>query len=426
MALRAILHVDLDAFFVAVERRLDPSLEGKPVVVGADPREGKGRGVVAAASYEARAFGIRSAMPIGEAYRRCPDAVYLRGQRDLYVRAGRAARRILGRFTPAVEPLSIDEAVLDLSGTERLHGPPAETAGRIRSAIVGELGLPVSLGLATSRAVAKIACNLAKPSGFLHVWPGREAAFLAPLPIERMPGIGPATRERLHSFNVRTLGQLARIDRELLAGVFGEHGASLADRARGEGPAAVERRERPKSVSRETTFEEDTTDAGYCEAVLYGLAERAARDLRSHGLVARTVTLKLRYRDFTTVTRSTTLPSPTDADRTIARAARAMFRVAWSRRVSVRLLGVGLANLVDAAPQMDLFADPRDLAWERLTGPVDRLRDRYGFGAIRTGPALRLPDPSASRQPSRRAAGREAERPASRDRTEVERLPGPR
>lgn len=424
----AILHVDLDAFFVAVERRLDPSLEGRPVVVGADPKEGRGRGVVAAASYEAREHGIHSAMAIGEAYRRCPGAVYLRGRRDLYVRAGRAVRRIFERFTPAVEPLSIDEAVLDLTGTGRLHGAAAATAERIRGTIVEEIGLPVSLGLATSRAVAKIACDLAKPEGFLHVWPGREAAFLAPLPIDRMPGIGPATRERLHEFNVRTLGQLARIDRRLLAGVFGEHGASLADRARGEGSAAVSPRERPKSVSRESTFEEDTTDVEYCEAILHYLAERVAHDLRAHGLVARTVTLKLRYRDFTTVTRSTTLASPTDADRTVAEAAREMFRVAWSRRVSVRLLGVGLSNLVDAAPQLDLFADARDLAWDRLIGPIDRLRDRYGFGAVKTGPALLLSERSDRGNPSRRAAAREERsrenrggRSGSRERKEMRR-----
>lgn len=390
MASRAILHVDLDAFFVAVERQRDPSLEGKPVVVGADPKEGRGRGVVAAASYEAREHGIHSAMPIGKAWRRCPDAVYLRGNSSLYRRAGRKVRAILHRFTPAVEPLSIDEAVLDLTGTERLHGPPAETADRIRSAIAGEARLPVSMGLATSKVVAKIACELAKPAGFLRIWPEREAAFLAPLPLERMPGIGPATRERLRAFNLRTLGDLARLDPEVLAHAFGVHGRSLAARAVGADRGEVEERERPKSVSRECTFEEDTTDVGFCEAILHYLAERACRDLRSHGLTARTVTLKLRYRDFTTVTRSRTFAAPTDSDRAVAAAARELFHAARERRVSVRLLGVGLANLVDAAPQLDLFADSRALAWERLLDPLDRLRDRYGFDAVKTGPTLLL------------------------------------
>ncbi|HUP01279.1 MAG TPA: DNA polymerase IV [Gemmatimonadota bacterium] len=395
MAPRTILHVDLDAFFVAVERLRDPSLIGRPVVVGADPQGGRGRGVVAAASYEARAFGLRSAMPIGEAYRRCPHAVFLPGRHDLYARAARAVRRACRRFTPAVEPVSIDEAYLDLSGTERLHGAPAGTVDRIRTAIASETGLPVSMGLATTRVVAKIASDLAKPAGFLHVWPGREAAFLAPLPIERMPGIGPATRARLSEFNLRTLGDLARLDPALLGDLLGAWGPSLLADARGEDPArgaAPVRpgRERPKSVSRECTFDEDTDDPAFCEGVLFSLSERACHDLRAHRLTARTVALKLRYRDFTTVTRRATLATPTDSDRTVAATARELFRAAYARRVRVRLLGVALANLVGAAPQLDLFADPRALAWERLLGPLDRLRGRYGFGVVRTGPTLGL------------------------------------
>ncbi len=397
---RAILHVDLDAFFVAVERLRDPSLEGRPVVVGADPRGGRGRGVVAAASYEARAFGIHSAMPIGEAWRRCPHAVYLPGDGARYREAGRRVRAVFRRFTPAVEPVSIDEAYLDLTGTERLHGPPAVTAERIRAAILEETRLPVSMGLATSKVVAKVASEMAKPAGFLHVWPGREAAFLAPLPLARLPGIGPATRERLGEFNLRTLGDLARIDRAFLSEMFGVHGASLASRVRGVDGSAVEEREVPKSVSRESTFDEDTTDGEFCEAILFYLSERAAHDLRAHRLVARTITLKLRYRDFTTVTRSETLATPTDSDRLIAERARALFRATWARRVSVRLLGVGLSNLILAAPQLDLFSDPRALAWERLAGPLDRLRERYGFGAVRAGPSLLLMhDTDGSRPP---------------------------
>ena len=391
MAPRSILHVDLDAFFVAVERLHDPSLVGKPVVVGADPRGGRGRGVVAAASYEARVYGIHSAMSISEAYRLCPDAVWLPGRPSLYAKAGRAVRRLFRRVTPAVEPVSIDEAYLDLSGTERLHGPPAVTADRLRRRILDETGLSASLGLATSKVVAKIASELAKPAGFLHVWPGHEAALLSPLPIDRMPGIGPAMRARLHEFNVRTLGDLAGIDAPFLQAAFGEWGPLLHDRARGEDGVEVHEQERPKSVSRETTFDEDTTDLERCEAVLFHLAERAARDLRSHGLTARTVVLKLRYRDFTTITRRTTLATPTDSDRVIAAQARDLFRGAYARRVAVRLLGVGLVNLVDAAPQLDLFAEPRALAWERLVGALDRLRDRWGFDAVRTGPTLLLP-----------------------------------
>jgi DNA polymerase-4 len=387
---RTILHVDLDAFFVAVERLRDPSLMGRPVVVGADPRGGKGRGVVAAASYEARAFGIHSAMPIGEAYRRCPHAAWLPGSPDLYRRAARAVRSVLQRFTPAVEAVSIDEAYLDLTGTERLHGPPRATAERIRRAVHAETRLPVSMGLATTKAVAKIASDLCKPEGFLEVWPGREAAFLAPLPLDRMPGIGPATREKLWQFNLRTLGDLARLVPELASGVFGDYGASLSARARGADERGVSSDELPKSVSRECTFESDTADIEFCVAMLWYLSERAARDLRSHRLTARTVTLKLRYRDFTTITRSHTLDTPTDSERRVAEVARDLFRAAYVRRVSVRLLGVGLTNLVAAAPQLDLFAAPRELAWERLIAPLDGLRDRFGFGAVRAGSSILL------------------------------------
>ncbi|CAN5126907.1 DNA polymerase IV [soil metagenome] len=402
MSSRAILHVALAAFFVAVERLRDPSLIGRVVIGGADPQGGRGRGVVTAASYEARPFGVRSAMPIGEAYRRCPGAVYLPGHPDLYARAARAVRRVFRRFTPAVEPVSIDEAYLDLSGTERLFGPPAETAGRIRVAIRAETRLPASMGLATSKVVAKIASDLAKPEGFLNVWPGREAAFLAPLPIERMPGIGPATRARLAEFNLRTLGDLARLDPEFLEGVLGAWGPELLARARGEDSNGVAARERPKSVSRECTFGEDTDDAAFCEAVLVSLSERACRDLRGHRLTARTVTLKLRYRDFTTVTRSATLATPTDSDRMVAAVLRDLFRAAYARRVRVRLLGAGLSNLVGAAPQLDLFAEPRALAWERLLAPLDRLRARYGAESVRSGPTFDLAEsPVEARNESR-------------------------
>ncbi|MGH7557067.1 MAG: DNA polymerase IV [Gemmatimonadota bacterium] len=407
---RSILHVDLDAFFVSVERLRDPSLVGKPVVVGADPRGGKGRGVVAAASYEAREHGLHSAMPIREAYRLCPHAVYLPGSHDRYRDAARAVRRVFRRFTPAVDPVSIDEAYLDLTGTERLHGAPATTAERIRRAILEETGLPASLGLASSRTVAKIASELAKPEGFLHVWSGREAAFLAPLPLERMPGIGPATLEALRRFNLRRLGDLARLDPELLGLAFGERGPQLFARSRGEDDGAeIAARARPKSVSRECTFGEDTADPAFCEAMLHYLAERAARDLRGHGMTARTVTLKLRYRDFTILTRSATLATPTDSDRVVAGTARELYRAAWARRVQVRLLGVGLTNLVLAAPQLDLFADPRELAWERLIAPLDRLRSRYGFDAVRSGPTLAVvegeEERGRARETSRFAAG---------------------
>jgi DNA polymerase-4 len=391
---RSILHVDLDAFYVAVERLRDPSLVGKPVVVGANPRGGRGRGVVAAASYEARAFGIHSAMPIGEAYHRCPHGVYVSGHRDLYARAARAVRRVFAQFTPAVEPVSIDEAYLDLTGTERLHGPPARTAERIRSAIVENTRLPVSMGLGTTKTIAKIASDLAKPEGFLEVLPGREAVFLAPLPLRRLPGVGPATRQRLAKYNLKTVGDLARLDQDILAGILGERGPSFLASATGDDGGTVAAREHPKSVSRECTFDTDTTDLEFCEAMLFYLSERACHDLRTQRLTARTVTLKLRYHDFTTVVRSTTMSSPTDSDRTVATTVRELFRAACGSRPRVRLLGVGLSNLIVEAPQLELFASSRALAWDRLMAPLDRLRERYGFEAVRSGSTLPLQDPN--------------------------------
>ncbi len=377
---RSILHVDLDAFYVAVERLRDLSLVGKPVVVGADPRGGRGRGVVAAASYEARVFGVHSAMPIGEAYRRCPDGVYVGGHRDLYARAARAVRRVFAQFTPAIEPVSIDEAYLDLTGTERLHGPPARTAERIRSAILEQTRLPVSMGLGTTKTIAKIASDLAKPEGFLQVLPGREAVFLAPLPLRCLPGVGPATRDRLVKYNLKTVGDLARLDQDILTGVLGEQGSHFLDRATGGGGGRVASRDHPKSVSRECTFDTDTTDLEFCEAMLVYLSERVCHDLRAQCLTTRTVTLKLRHHDFTTVARSITLPSPTDSDRTVAKTARELFHAARGPRPKIRLLGVGLSNLVVEAPQLELFASPRALAWDRLMAPLDRSGRRLGVG----------------------------------------------
>jgi DNA polymerase-4 len=389
---RSILHVDLDAFYVAVERLRDPSLVGKPVVVGADPRGGRGRGVVAAASYEARVFGVHSAMPIGEAYRRCPDGVYVGGHRDVYARAARAVRRVFAQFTPAIEPVSIDEAYLDLTGTERLHGPPARTAERIRSAVLEQTRLPVSMGLGTTKTIAKIASDLAKPEGFLQVLPGREAVFLAPLPLRCLPGVGPATRERLVKYNLKTVGDLARLDQDILTGVLGEQGSHFLARATGGGGGRVASRDHRKSVSRECTFDTDTTDLEFCEAMLFYLSERVCHDLRTQRLSTRTVTLKLRHHDFTTVARSITLPSPTDSDRTVAKTARELFHAACGPRPKIRLLGVGLSNLVAEAPQLELFASPRALAWDRLMAPLDRLRKRYGPDAVRSGPTLALRD----------------------------------
>lgn len=395
---RAILHVDMDAFFVSVEQVLDPSLRGRPVIVGGDP---EGRGVVAAASYEARRFGVHSAMPLAQARRLCPQAVFLRGAHRRYSEFSARLFEILERYTPLVEPLSLDEAFLDLTGCERLHGGPAErTALRIREAIASALSLRASLGLGSNKLVAKVASAQAKPNGFLRVLPGGEAGWLAPLPVGRLPGIGPRSQERFRHLGIHTVGQLAALPRDLLEEVYGDRGRELFLRARGVCTAPVRRRGESRSISRETTLEEDTLDRGFLESVLSYLTEKAAAQLRAEGLRARTVTLKLRTSDFKTFTRSYTLAEPACEDHrlfdTVAQLLRRTLggpepsgRAAAPKpggRVRVRLVGVALTGFTTGPQaQLDLFAQDRPERWDRLYEGIDRLRRKYGFDAVLRG-----------------------------------------
>lgn len=402
---RNIAHIDLDAFFVAVEQVLNPSLNGKPVIVGGDP---EGRGVVAAASYEARAFGVHSAMPLAAAKRLCPEAVFLRGNWENYSHYSRRFHQILARHTPVVEPVSIDEAYLDLTGLRRLSGPTVDICHRIHHEVRQELGLSASIGLSTGRLVSKIASGCAKPEGMIRVLPGCEARFLAPLPIGKLPGVGEKSRPRFETLGLNTIGDLAGMDVRLLEAAFGNTGLSLHLRARGidepsdspnEGPSR--RRRTPlKSISREITFEEDTVDLTLLEAHLHYLTERAAGSLREEGLLARGVTLKLRYSDFVTVSRSLTLPRLTDLDQPLFLAARKLLERAFIRRVRVRLIGVALqaADLLHRSPfQLSLFNDQGNAdpiaAHERLKalcGVVDDIRLRYGFDSVVVGRSMFL------------------------------------
>jgi len=409
---RFIAHADLDAFFVAVERVLDPSLRGKPVVVGGDPR---GRGVVASASYEARRYGIHSAMPAAEARRLCPRVVFRRGNFEAYRRASDAVGRILACYTPLVEWASIDEAYLDLTGTRRLFGPPIEVAEAIRREIEDRLRLSVSIGLASNKLVAKVASAWCKPRGLLQVLPGREAAFLAPMPVGTLPGIGPRMEERLRFLGVRTLGHLRRLDPQALEAVFGTMGSWLAARAEGKGSSAVARDTDPRSVSRETTFPVDTNDRALLEEILFRLCGEVGSRMRTKRLRGRTITLKLRYADFTTVTRSVTRRGPTDLDHDICAAALKLLEAALNRRVRVRLLGVGLSNLEVHARQLDLFAGTAQRHREAVTVQMDAIRDRYGYEAVTPARGLRRSgedNPSGSVSYARVPAHRPAHRPA--------------
>ncbi len=381
----SILHVDMDAFFVSVELLARPELRGKPVVVGGQPDQ---RGVVAAASYEARRYGIHSAMPLRTAGRLCPHAVFLDGHHELYAEWSDRVAAILVRYSPVVEMVSIDEAYLDLAGTERLHGAPLAAAHRLLREIWEKAQLPCSGGLARTRLVAKVASDQAKPRGLLWVPAGSEAAFLAPLPARKIPGIGKVTETALKSLGIETVGQLAAVAQEKLEEVFGQWGAALYRKARGEDAYEFFVDAEPKSVSNNHTFGYDTDDRAALDSTLSHLCQKAAKRLREAGLDARTLTLTIRYAGFHTITRSKTLPEPTHLDTVILDTIKQLFDQHWNRQQKVRLLGVGLSSLTHGSRQLDLLDAERREKLERLTRATDRLRDRFGFSKVQFGGSL--------------------------------------
>ena len=381
---RLICHVDMDAFFVSVEELFNPALKGKPVVVGGKADQ---RGVVAAASYAARKFGVHSAMPLRTAARLCPQAIFVKGQMERYREYSKKVLAILNRFSPDVEMASIDEAYLDLTGTERLHGPALRAAHRLHEAVRAETNLRCSLGLASSRLVAKISSDQAKPNGVLYVLPGQEARFLAPLEIKKIPGVGKKTEDSLHKLGIRRIGDLAKLNERFLVERFGKWGLALAGKARGEdaggwfdSPIGAE--EDPKSISHEHTFTEDVSDRERLQTVLLKLSEMVGRRLREHQLYSRTIQLKLRYRDFTTLTRARTLGHGTQLDREIAGAVLPLFRQAWDGKTAVRLLGVQAGGLQPAEGQMSLLEEPKTARLREAFRSVDSIRNRFGETSI--------------------------------------------
>ncbi len=381
MTERTILHVDLDAFFAAVEQRDDPALRGRPVVVGGAGGE-DARGVVSAASYEARRFGIHSAMSLREAYRRCPDAVFLPVDGRRYQLASRDVMAILRRYTPLVEPISIDEAFLDVTGSAALFGDGPTIARRIKDETRAEVGLTASVGVATTKLVAKIASDLQKPDGLVVVRAGDEAAFLEPLAIGRLWGVGEKTASALAEYGVRTIGDLAALPPDLLVRRFGKHGASLVDRARGRDADTVHDGDPAKSVSHEHTFDTDTSDPEVIERTLLAMADGVAGRLRSAGVKAGTIAVKIRDSGFHTITRQRTLVEPTDMTDPIYATALALARPEM-RGMKVRLLGVQASNLGERE-QLSLFetTDPRR---RRAVEAADALRRRYGERAVTRG-----------------------------------------
>ncbi len=378
----------MDAFFVSVELLAHPELRGKPVVVGGQKDQ---RGVVSAASYEARKYGIQSAMPLRTAGRLCPDAVFLDGHHELYGEWSDRIVAILSKYSPVVEMASIDEAYLDLAGTERLHGPPLGAAHKLIRDIWETTGLPCSVGLAPTRLVAKVASDQAKPRGLVWVPAGSEASFLAPLPVRKIPGIGKVTEAALRSLGIATVGQLADVALERLEEVFGRWGTALYRKSRGQDAYEFFVDAEPKSISHNQTFGEDTCDRELLESTLSYLCQKAAKRLRDAGLYARTVSLTLRYADFKTITRSKTLPEPTDLDSIVLATIRALFKSSWDVAQKLRLVGVELASFSSAASatgQLDLLDAGRREKLERLVRATDQLRDRFGFNKVQFGGSL--------------------------------------
>src|SRR5579871_586795 len=380
-----ILHVDMDAFFVSVELLDRPDLRGKPVVVGGRPDQ---RGVVSAASYEARKFGIHSAMPLRTAGKLCPHAVFLDGHHAKYGEWSDRIATILARFSPIVEMVSVDEAYLDLAGTERMHGPPLAATDKLLRTITRETGLPCSGGLATTRLTAKVASDQAKPRGLVWVAPGKEAAFLAPLSVRKIPGIGEVTERALRAMGIETVAQLADISAEKLENIFGQWGTALYRKARGGDSYEFIVDAEPKSISHNHTFGEDTDDLQTLHTLLSHLSQKTCKRLREAGLAARTLTLTIRYAGFDTYTRSRTMPEPVHLDGDIQRVFLELFEEHRNKKRKIRLLGTALSNLMHGGEQLNLLDAARRDKLEKLTRAADSLRDRFGFGKIQFGGSL--------------------------------------
>jgi DNA polymerase IV len=381
-----ILHVDMDAFFVSVELLERPELRGKPVVVGGRPDQ---RGVVSAASYEARKFGIQSAMPLRTAGKLCPHAIFLDGHHAKYGEWSDRVANTLAKFSPIVEMVSIDEAYLDLAGTERLHGPPFAAADTLLRTITKTTGLPCSAGLASTRLVAKVASEQAKPRGLLWVAAGQEPRFLARLPVRKIPGIGEVTERALRALGIEYVHQLADYPQEKLEQIFGQWGTALYRKARGGDSYEFVLDAEPKSISQNHTFGEDTSDVAAMESMLSHLSQKACKRLREAGLSSCTLTITIRYTGFDTYTRSKTLNDPVQFDADAFSVFLSLFREHRNSKRRVRLIGVALSGLTHGSQQLDLLDPGRRAKLDKLTRAADSLRDRFGFGKIQFGGSLR-------------------------------------
>jgi len=375
----------MDAFFASVEQRDNPELKGKPVVIGADPKGGKGRGVVSTCSYEAREYGIHSALPISIAYKKCPHAVFLRGSHSKYQKVSNEIGEIFYNFTPDVEPVSIDEAFLDITGSYHFYKTPLKTCLAIKSAIKNEVGLTASVGIAPLKMVAKIASDLCKPDGILEITKEKVLEFLHPLQIEKLWGVGPKTKQALNALGIRTVGELAHVSLERLIAEFGEHGQHLHGLANGIDEREVEVDDEIKSVSHEHTFDKDTGDVEKIHEVLLALSEKVSRRLRKYELKGKTITVKIRLKEFKTYTRAYTVSERTNLIDDIYHRAKTIFDDFYEDGQKIRLIGVRVSNFEDPYVQDSLFKSESKEKKEDIHKAMDSIKDKFGESAIHRG-----------------------------------------
>ncbi len=379
---RTILHLDMDAFFAAVEQLDHPDYRGKPVIVGADPKAGHGRGVVATASYAARVYGIHSAMPISRAFRRCPHGIYVRGRYDRYSELSKKLITILRDFTPIIEKISIDEAFLDVSGCLKIFGDVALIGRKVKERVGNELKLIASVGIAPNKFLAKIASDLEKPDGLVIVKAGDEKAFLKDLPIARLWGVGKKTETVLNRLGISTIGQVAEMPQEHLSQRLGKWGSALWRLSHGIDERPVVTSSQQKSISQERTFEDDIDDEDLIERTLFRLSDDLSRLMRSHHLKGRTLTLKIRLEDFSTFTRSQSVSDFVDSPDVLRGVVINLYRDFDREGKKVRLLGVGVSQLNSVSgEQLGLFAQESPLT-AKVTELLDLLKDKYGEGAV--------------------------------------------
>lgn len=387
--MRRIIHIDMDAFFASVEQMDNPAYRGRPVIVGGNPQS---RGVVSTCSYEARKYGIHSAMPLREAGRRCPHGIFLPGRMKRYMEVSAQIREVMLEYTPLVEPLSLDEAFLDVTASQKLFGPAEQIAKTLIQRINKEVGLPASVGVAHNKFLAKLGSDLKKPKGFVIIPPEGVEEFLAPLPVSRLWGVGPKTAELLHKLGIQTIGDLQRIPLTQIRSRLGESGEALYNLACGIDERPVIPEEEAKSIGHEVTFSVDTGDRDLLEGTLLGLCERVARRMRKHGIAGRIITVKLRNADFKTITRRLTLPTPTDFEEVIFSHALGLAKEAHWGGKRLRLIGVSISGLQKGPEQqIPLFLTEDHEGLKRLHETVDLIKDRFGETAITRGRLLSAP-----------------------------------